>query len=130
VAIRYTWGKDGSAVEYLLDGKVVSEVDRVGIPLDRRHGPKYTGIYPSYGPGEELSDRIDSFVIGHGTFSLLDAFPFHWGWNYDPATGWACDTASWAAACGGSVSIPVSERLFGQGVRARFDSFTVTTKAK
>jgi hypothetical protein len=32
-----------------------------------------------------------------------------------------------AEACGGSVSIPTSERLFGQGVRATFDKFTATT---
>ena len=44
----------------------------VGVPLDvrRRHS---TGISPSLGKGEEFSQKVDSVVIGHGVFSLLDA---------------------------------------------------------
>ena len=60
--------------------------------------------------------------MGHGTFSLLDAYPFQWGWSFDPTTySWSCDFANWASACNGSVSVPISERLFGQGVRAHFE---------
>jgi hypothetical protein len=47
VSIRYS-AKQNS-VEYLLDGKVVTRVYNVGIPLDKQ-GVKYTGIYPSLGP--------------------------------------------------------------------------------
>lgn len=126
VSIRYTRTGAGSFVEYFLDRRLITRVDDVGIPLDRQ-GVPYTGIYPSLGPGERLRDQIDDFVIGHGTFSLLDAFPFQWGWGFDPLTGWSCDPL-WQAACDASVSIPVSERLFGQGVRAHFDDFTVTTR--
>ena len=68
--------------------------------------------------GEDLKDKLDSFAIGHGTFSLLDAFPYQW-----------CEPG-FPAACALSVSIPVSERLFGQGVRAHFDNFVVTTETK
>jgi Family of unknown function (DUF6081) len=133
VAIRYTRGMTGDNVKYLLDGKVVDVVTHVGIPLDRRgKGTKWTGIYPSLGPGELLRPYLDSFAIGHGTFSLLDAFPFQWGWTPDPTLGGAMpcvtDYATYAAACAASVSIPLSERLFGQGVNAHFDNFTVDTK--
>ena len=72
-------------------------MDRVGIPLDRQ-GVPYTGVYPSYGPGEPVAAAADAFVIGHGLFSLLDAFPFQHPGRPDL-----------------SVSVPMSERLFGQG---------------
>jgi hypothetical protein len=128
VAIRYTRNLAGSSVTYYLDGKLVNKVSKVGIPLDKQH-VKYTGIYPSLGPGEILRDKINSFSIGHGTFTLLDAFPYQWGWNFDPITSsWSCDFTNWASACNGGVSIPTSERLFGQGARAHFDNFTVTTR--
>src|SRR4051812_31983035 len=45
------------------------------LPLDKQHG-KWTGTYPSLGPGESLAGQIKSFAIGHGLFSLVDAFPF------------------------------------------------------
>jgi hypothetical protein len=64
-------------------------------------------------------------VIRHGVFSLIDAFPFQWG----QTGGGECALVNWAAACAASVSIPASERSFGQGVRAHFDNFTVTTRA-
>ena len=111
VAIRYSRDRRRSRVEYLLDGKVVSKVERVGIPLDKQ-GVPYSGTYPSGGPGELLRDKIDSVVIAHGLFSLLDAFPFQ---HPDaPAS---------------NVSVPMSERLFGQGVKARFTNFVVTIEA-
>lgn len=123
VAITYTRGVGNgtSTVEYFFDGKRVAKVKNVGVPLDYQSGQTYTGVYPALGPGEDLGSQLGSFVIGHGTFSLLDAFPFQWGWG---ATG--CDPA-WPAACAASVSIPLSERLFGQGARAHFDNFVVTT---
>jgi hypothetical protein len=127
VSIRYTRGIADASVEYLLDGKSVATVDNVGVPLDRQRA-KYTGIYPSLGPGEPLRDKINSFVIGHGTFSLLDAFPFQWGWGFGIA-GPYCDPGQpqFADVCDLSVSIPLGERVFGQGVRAHFDTFVVTT---
>jgi hypothetical protein len=127
VSIRYTRTADDAFVEDFLDGKSVSTVHNVGVPLDRQ-GVKYTGLYPSLGPGEPLRDKIDSFSIGHGTFSLIDAFPFQWGWNFGFA-GPYCDPAfaAFSYVCDLSVSIPASERVFGQGVRAHFDTFVVTT---
>ncbi len=112
VAIRYSRDRRRSRVEYLLDGKRVSKVERVGIPLDAQ-GIQYTGIYPSLGPGELLRDKINSVVIAHGLFSLLDAFPFQ---HPDaPAL---------------NVSFPMQERLFGQGVKARFANVVVTIEDK
>ena len=126
VAIRYTRTPKTSYVEYFLDGKLVSKVGNIGVPLDVQ-GIEYTGISPVIpgATGENLRDEINSFTIGHGTFSLIDAFPYQWGW-FDTCTGESLDPLT-MAACGQSVSIPTSERLFGQGVRAHFDDFTVTT---
>jgi hypothetical protein len=112
VAIRYSRDRRRSRVEYLLDGKRVSQVERVGIPLDAQ-GVKYSGIYPSLGPGELLRDKINSVVIAHGLFSLLDAFPFQH--SDAPAL---------------NVSIPLRERLFGQGARAKFANVVVTIEDK
>lgn len=109
VAIRFTRTPRGAFAQYLLDGELVSVVQRVGIPLDVQHVP-YTGLYPSLGSGELLADRVDTVAIGHGLFSLLDAFPFQ-----HP------DVPEL------SVSIPLTERLFGQGARATFDNVVVTT---
>lgn len=109
VAIRYTRDGGTSFVEYFLNDKLVSRVDNVGVPLDKQ-GKPYTGIYPSYGPGEPLAGQINSFFIGHGLFSLLDAFPF----QHPELPAHA-------------VSIPVQNRLFGQGARATFNRFVVET---
>ena len=132
VGIRYTRERKGDFVSYYLDGTRVAKVANVGIPLDRQ-GVNWTGTYPSLGPGELLQPNLNSFVIGHGTFSLLDAFPFQWGWTPDPTLAGSSpcvdDYAVWPTACDASVSIPVSERLFGQGVDAAFDNFTVTTRS-
>ena len=124
VSIRYTRDLEGAHVDYSLDGTRVARVKNIGVPLDRQ-GVSYTGYAPSLGPGELLVNKINDFVIGHGTFSLLDAFPYQWGW-FDICTESGLDSST-QQACGLSVSIPTSERLFGQGVRARFDNFTVTT---
>jgi hypothetical protein len=108
VSIRYSRDNGGS-VDFSFDGALVAHEDHVGVPLDQQ-GVPFTGIYPSLGPGEELGGKIDSLVIGHGLFSLLDAFPF----QHPDAPELA-------------VSIPLSQRLFGQGARARFDDFRVKT---
>jgi hypothetical protein len=108
-AIRFTRTEATSFVEYFLDGRLAARVDRVGIPLDVQ-GIPYTGTFPSLGPGQLLVDQIDSVTMAHGLVSVVDAFPFHH--HESPEL---------------SVSIPRSERLFGQGARAAFDNFTVTT---
>jgi len=112
VSIRFTRGPGGSSADYYFDGVAVAHVDHVGVPLDAQHAA-YTGIYPSLGAGEELGPKINSLVIGHGLFSLLDAFPF----QHPEAPEL-------------SVSIPMSERLFGQGAAAIFDTFKVKTTTR
>jgi hypothetical protein len=110
VAIRYSRSHTLNRVEFFLDGKLFATVDNVGIPLDVQ-GVPYTGTYPSLGRGEDLRDQLNSFVIGHGLFSLLDAYPFQHPERPDL-----------------SVSIPMSERLFGQGASASYSKFKVTTR--
>lgn len=107
VAITLTRGDGKMSVEYSLDGKKVSRVADVGVPLDAQ-GVRFTGTYPSLGRGEKLVDQLNSVVIGHGLFSLLDAFPFQF-----------------AEAPELSVSIPSSQRIFGQGAAAKFGRFSV-----
>ena len=111
VAIKFSRKGDSGTVEFFLDGRRISKVKNVGVPLDVQ-GKKYTGIYPSMGPGEPLAQKISGFVIGHGLFSLLDAFPF----QHPEAPELA-------------VSIPVANRLFGQGARATFADFRVEIDA-
>ena len=55
-------------------------------------------------------DQINEVNIGHGLLSCVDAFPFQHPESPER-----------------SVSIPLSERLFGQGARGAFTNFTVTT---
>lgn len=109
VEIVYSRTPHASHVEYLLDGTVVSQVEQVGVPLDVQ-GVPYTGTYPALGPGELLRDKLNSVTIGHGLFSLLDAFPFQ-----HPEAPEAV------------VSVPLEQRLFGQGARAHFDDIVVRT---
>jgi hypothetical protein len=110
-----------NSVEYRIDGKLVSHVNNVGIPLDKQH-VKFTGTYPSLGPGENLKGKIGALSIGHGLFSLLDAFPFQHPDSPEL-----------------SVSIPVGTgnpadagkaRIFGQGADGTWDNFVVTTITK
>lgn len=109
VSIRYSGGPNKSTVEYFLDGVLFTTVNHVGIPLDRQQPPvPFTGYAPSLGAGEELS--INSFSIGHGLFSLLDAFPYQHSARPDLR-----------------VSIPTSERIFGQGANGTWKNFQVTT---
>ncbi len=100
-----------------------ASVNNVGVPLDHQ-GRSYSGIYPSLGPGENLTGQLNSFQIGHGLFSLLDAFSFQYGCTPSTSAGpGACDpsTAQY------SVSIPTSQRDFGQGAVGSFSHFTVIT---
>ena len=105
MAIRYSRGPGVSKVEYFLDGRLFASVENVGVPLDVQ-GVPYTGIAGSYGPGEVLNDELDSFVIGHGLFSLLDQFPYQHPERPEL-----------------SVSIPLSQRLFGQGADGTWSMF-------
>lgn len=118
VSITYGHVGNNGIVHYRLDGRAFATVQHVGIPLDKQ-GVQYTGTYPSLGPGEDLGGQIQSFSIGHGLFSLIDAFPYQHPESPEL-----------------SVSIPVGTsnpldigraRLFGQGARASFDDFEVTT---
>jgi len=106
-------------VDYFLDHEPIAHVANIGIPLDKQ-GASFTGTYPSLGPGERLGEQLNSVRIGHGLFSLLDAFPFqHPG------------------ALELSVSIPAvtppapndvgRTRLYGQGASGLFDNFTALT---
>jgi len=108
VAITFARKAGKSSAEFLLDGRRIARVKNIGVPLDVQRA-RYTGIYPSLGPGQQLSELIDSVTIGHGLFSLLDAFPF----QHPDAPEL-------------SVSIPLTERIWGQGAAATFDNFTVT----
>jgi len=108
--IRYTRTPNKSFVEFFLDNRPVAKVDQVGIPLDKQ-GVPYTGLFPSLGPGEVLKDKVNSVVVAHGLFSLVDPFP----WQHPEAPEL-------------SVSIPISNRLFGQGVRAQFGDVRVSVR--
>lgn len=110
-------------VTYLLDGLPVASVNHVGIPLDKQ-GMPFSGTYASLGNGEELAGQIHSFSIGHGLFSLLDAFPFQYGCTPPSATGPGTCVGPTA---GLSVSLPPSERAFGQGAIGTFAHFRVLT---
>ncbi len=110
VGIRYTRRPGESYVEYLLDGELFVRVDHVGIPVDKQADAPFAGYAPSLGAGEELADQLDEFSIGHGLFSLLDVFPYQHPERPDL-----------------SVSIPLTERLFGQGAVGTWSDFTVTT---
>jgi hypothetical protein len=112
VSIRFSRDGSGSSVDYFFDGKAVAHVDHVGVPLDVQ-GIPYTAIYPSLGAGEELGGKINGLAIGHGLFSLLDAFPF----QHPEAPEL-------------SVNIPLDERLFGQGATGTFDDFKVKTVSR
>ena len=109
VSIRYSRRAGESYVEYFLDNKLFTRVENVGIPLDKQApAVPFTGYAPSLGNGEQLS--LNSLVIGHGLFSLLDAFPYQH--PEAPAL---------------SVNIPLTERLFGQGALGTWKNFEIRT---
>jgi hypothetical protein len=116
VSIAYS--ANTNSVEYRIDGKLVSHVNDVGIPLDKQH-IKFTGTYPSLGPGENLKGKIAYLSIGHGLFSLLDAFPFQHPDSPELSVSIPVGTANPADAG--------KARLFGQGADGTFDNFVVTT---
>lgn len=101
-----------ASVVYALDGRKVAKIKKIGIPLDKQ-GKRYTGTYPSLGPGELIGDQIDNLSLGHGLFSVLDAFPFQHPDSPELA-----------------VSIPASQRIFGQGAIGTWDDFVVTTTGR
>jgi Family of unknown function (DUF6081) len=107
VAITFARKGGKSHADFILDRRLVTRVKNIGVPLDVQRA-RYTGIHSSLGPGEQLGELIDSVTIGHGLFSLVDAFPF----QHPDAPEL-------------SVSIPLSERIWGQGAEATFDNFTV-----
>ncbi len=109
-SILYTRDTGSSSVDYFIDNQFFTHVDRIGVPLDVQRA-SFSGTYPSLGSGELLT--IDEFRIGHGLFSCLDAFPF----QHPDRPGL-------------SVSIPLSERLFGQGAVGSFKNFQVITQSK
>ena len=73
VAIEFTRKDTHGTAEFFLDGRRISKVRNVDLPLDVQ-GHRYTGIYPSMGPGERVAQKVSGFAIGHGLFSLLDDF--------------------------------------------------------
>jgi hypothetical protein len=97
----------GDKVGWILDGQFRAEVRGVGFPLTSA-SRNHPITFPAQGPGERLDARMNRFSIGHGIASMVDEFPFN-----------QCGT--------GQVSIPASERAFGQGVNATWDNFRVTT---
>lgn len=123
VAIVYSQDASHSNVTYVLDGMPVASVNNVGVPLDKQ-GVGYTGVYPSLGNGAPLAGKIRSFSIAHGLFTLLDAFPFQYGCTPPSAGGPGSCAPAYAPY---SVSIPASQRAFGQGAIGSFHHFTVRT---
>lgn len=129
VAISIARSPGQARVTYTLDGVVVAAVTNVGVPLDRQgKSSPWTGTYPSLGKGEKLADQIDSVSIGHGLFSLLDAFPFQFGCTPPSAVPGAGSCSPGSAAS--SVSISPAERTFGQGAEGVFSGFRVTTTGR
>ncbi len=110
--VGITYERGGSVI-YTLNGIKVAKVQKVGVPLDVQGVPFLSATYPSLGPGEQVDDQISSLSLAHGLFSLIDAFPFQ-----HP------DAPSL------SVSVPMDQRLFGQGAIGTWDDFTVTTRKK
>jgi len=106
--IRFWRNETGSGANYLLDGQVVDRIERIGVPLDRQ-GAAYSGLWPALGAGEEIGKDLNSVALAHGMFSLVDVFPFQHPDAPDK-----------------SVSIPMDQRLFGQGVEGTFEDFVVT----
>jgi hypothetical protein len=121
VSITYKRKANDGVAVYELDGRTVAKVKHVGVPLDRQ-GRNYTGTYPSLGPGEPLYNQIQSLTIGHGLFSLIDAFPFQHPEAPELSVSIPVGTSSPADAG--------RARLFGQGARGSFDNFEVTTETK
>jgi len=74
-----------------------------------------------------VKDQMNTMIIGHGLFSLLDVFPYQQedleGTSVTiPLTG--------PAPSPGDPNPQVSSRLWGQGAEGVFDNFRVTTRTK
>lgn len=114
-SIRYnrkvdTQGVAHDSVDFMINGEVKVSYKNIGIPPDRQG--MHVSTYPSLGNGELLDGQIQNLSIGNGIFSLVDAFPFQLS---------DADAAPYA------VSIPVSERIWGQGIDAQFDNIIIVT---
>ena len=121
-AIRYTRGNGNGVdhVEWLIDGEVVFQQHKLGIPLDQQLAGYYRRnpiTDPSQGPGELLKTQMDTMIFGHGVFSLLDVFPY----QQAPGPSVTIPVGPQAPSPDGSVST----RLFGQGVIATYDNARV-----
>jgi Family of unknown function (DUF6081) len=111
---------DGDArVDYFLDRQHAAHVEQIGIPLDVQ-GVPFTGTYPSLGDGERLADQLESVRLGHGLFSMLDAFPFQHPGAPELSVSIPALAAPTEHAAGRA-------RLYGQGASGAFDNFTTFT---
>jgi hypothetical protein len=108
-AIRYTRGREPlDKVDWLLDGRVVATVRKLGVPLDVQDPRRYGGItFRSFGPGEPVAPVMKELVVGHGLLSFVDDFPY------------------FPAYPDHFVSIPREQRIFGQGVDAFYDDVRI-----
>jgi hypothetical protein len=98
-------------------------VNSVGVPLDKQ-GVPYTSIHPSLGSGEQLAGKIRSFSIGPRPVQPVRCVPVPL-WMHAAEREW---TGSMRPAYAEySVSIPASERAYGQGADGSFSHFTVRT---
>lgn len=125
-AIRYTrWpGEGNDEIEWLIDGQVMVKSHKAGVPLDQQTPGLYKKnpiTYPALGPGEAVKDKMNTFIMGHGLFSLLDVFPFNQ--VNDPALRVNIPTSMQFP----NVDNSVYTRLFGQGAVGEFKNFKVET---
>ena len=72
-------------------------------------------VFRSLGPGERVAPRMNSVIVGHGIYSFVDNFPFFPAYSLFP------DYQQFF------VSIPKDQRIFGQGIDAKFDNFRIAT---
>jgi hypothetical protein len=106
MAIRYARDSEGpSRASFYVDGRCVATIDGVGYPSDKA----LPGAGGAGGAGEPLS--LDSLQVGHGLFTLLDAFPYQDRERPDL-----------------SVSVPLSERAYGQGAKGAWNNIVVSTR--
>lgn len=118
-SIRYARGlAPHDEADWFVDGRRVAVVHQVGIPLDVQNPARHGHIvFRSLGPGERVASRMNSVILGHGIYSFVDNFPFFPAYSLFPAYQQFF------------VSIPRDQRIFGQGIAARFDNFRVRTVA-
>ena len=108
VAITFFRDAGKSYVDFVLDGKRIARVEKVGVPLDVQRRA-FTGIYPSLGPASNSATR--SIRSASGTVCS------------------ACSTRSRSSTRTHRSSACRSRSasgLFGQGAGATFGDFIVT----